>query len=53
MDFRAQYLQVMRERAPALFKRLSQQGEIELHASEQELRSGADVSRDNEGRAER
>jgi hypothetical protein len=33
MDFRAQYLQAMRERAPALFKRLSKDGELENQAA--------------------
>jgi hypothetical protein len=33
MDFRAQYLQAMREQAPALFKRLSNDGQLENHAA--------------------
>jgi Skp family chaperone for outer membrane proteins len=33
MDYRAQYLQAMREQAPALFKRLSKDGELESHAA--------------------
>ena len=33
MDFRAQYLQAMREQAPSLFKRLSKSGQLERQAS--------------------
>jgi hypothetical protein len=33
MDFRARYLQAMREKAPALFKRLSRDRELESHAA--------------------
>jgi hypothetical protein len=33
MDFRARYLQAMRDQAPARFKRLSKDGELESHAA--------------------
>jgi hypothetical protein len=33
MDFRAQYLQAMRDQAPALFKRLSRSGQLMEQAS--------------------
>jgi hypothetical protein len=33
MDFKAQYLQAMREKAPALFKRLCKSGDLEKQAA--------------------
>jgi hypothetical protein len=33
MDFRAQYLQAMRHQAPALFKRLTKNGQLENQAA--------------------
>lgn len=37
MDFKAQYLRSMHERAPQMFKNLSASGELEKHASEQAM----------------
>jgi hypothetical protein len=57
MDFRARYLQAMREQAPTLFKRLSKDGQLEQHAAlksreaEQMFRDlTKDAPRDKHGR---
>jgi hypothetical protein len=49
MDFRARYLQAMREQAPMLFKRLSKNRELESHAaavSEEAERMFRDLTKD-------
>jgi hypothetical protein len=40
MDFKAQYLQAMRDQALAMFKRLSKSGELETHAAEMSMEAG-------------